>query len=404
MKVFEINVVYGTGSTGRIVASLKHAIESEGGECIAAYGRGNLLETGTYRIGSDLDMYLHALLTRITDKTAFYSKRSTKKLIKEIRRFEPDVIHLHNLHGYFLNIEILFDFLKKYGKPVVWTLHDCWAFTGHCPYFTYVRCERWKSRCYECIQKQQYPASRWKDNSRQNHERKQKAFTGMERLTLVTPSNWLRDLLEESFLKSYCVRVIHNGVDVSRFRPTESSFRSRYHLGDKFLLLGVANLWSSERKGLSDFIRLAEKLEDDCVIILVGTPGRPLADLPERILSIPHTENIDELVEIYSSADIFLNLTYEDNYPTVNLEALACGTPVLTYASGGSPESVSKKSGFVVKPGDLDAVMECIIQYRRHPEVFNLGENDFDRGFLDERNEVSAYLQLMHEVTDKSQI
>lgn len=396
MKVFEINEVYGSGSTGRIVARLKSAIESEGGECLAAYGRGVSWEPGTYRIGSKQDVYLHALLTRFTDKTAFYSKRSTKRLVNKIERFEPDLIHLHNLHGYYLNVEVLFDFLKKYEKPVIWTLHDCWAFTGHCPYFTHAGCDKWKSHCFKCVQKKQYPASKWKDNSWQNFERKRRAFTGVDHMTIVVPSKWLKDLIKESFLKDYVIKVIHNGINIDRFRPSLGNFRERYRLEDKFLLLGVANLWSEERKGFSDFIRLAGMLDESYRIILVGTPGSRSADLPEKILLIPHTERIEELVEIYSSADIFLNLTYEDNYPTVNLEALACGTPVITYMSGGSPESVSEKSGFVVKPGDLDAVMKCLVWYRAHPGVFDLKGKDFDRGFLDERNEVTAYLRLMH--------
>lgn len=402
MKVFEINVVYGTGSTGHIVARLKQAVESEGGSCMAAYGRGTSHEADTCRIGSDPDMYYHALMSRLTDQTAFYSKKSTRELIRGIKEYQPDLIHLHNLHGYFIHVELLFEFLKEYGKPVLWTLHDCWPFTGHCPYFTRAQCEKWKTHCSDCPQKKEYPASFFRDCSGRNYERKKAAFTGVDGLTIVTPSRWLAGLAGQSFLKEYPVRVIPNGIDLRRFAPQKSEFRSKYHLEGKFVLLGVANLWTEKRKGLADFIALARLLGEDYRIVLVGGFGKKMPPLPSNVICLSRTESITELVELYSGADLFLNLTYEDNYPTVNLEALACGTPVLTYDSGGSPESVSRGGGFVVPPGDLRETAAKIREYRKDPGQICLEEGVFDRGFLDEERYIKEYLELMREaVSDR---
>lgn len=364
MKVFQINTVYNTGSTGRIAAQLKHTVEAAGGECIAAYGRGMSEEQNTYKIGSAADMYLHAFLTRATDKTAFYSNSRTKKLIGKIKEFNPDVIHLHNLHGYYLNIEILFDFLRGYDKPVIWTLHDCWPFTGHCAFYTSIECEKWKTHCSKCGKKNEYPASRIKDNSWQNFDRKKAAFTGVENMTIVTPSNWLAKEVEKSFLGEYEISVIPNGVDTELFSPTVGKIRRTLNLEGKDILLGVANEWS-ERKGLKDFIAISERLDDSYAVVLVGLGDREMAQIPNRIVGIRKTNNVSELAELYSEALVLINPTYEDNFPTVNLEALACGTPVITYRTGGSPEAIDKETGVCVEPGDVDGILEAIDSIRQ---------------------------------------
>lgn len=360
MKIFQINSTCGFGSTGRIAVDILKELEKNGGECIIAYGRNSAPENvNSYRIGSDLDVKIHGVLSRITDRQGFYSSSATKKLIKKIKDYNPDIIHLHNIHGYYLNVAILFDFLKEYNKPIVWTLHDCWAFTGHCAYFSFNGCEKWKTECNTCPLKKEYPTSLVMDNSKKNYEQKKELFTKPENITIVTPSKWLKDLTEKSFLGKYPVKVINNGIDLTKFKPTESDFREKNNLQDKFIILGVASVWE-ERKGLKDFIKLNEMLSENEKIVLVGLDDNQLATLPEDIIGIKRTSSIEELAEIYSSADVFVNPTYEDNYPTTNLEAISCGTPVVTYITGGSPESVFEGNGFSVPQGDVKGIYDAI--------------------------------------------
>lgn len=360
MKIFQINSTCGFGSTGRIAVDILKEFEKNGGEGIIAYGRNSAPENvNSYRIGSDLDVKIHGVLSRITDRQGFYSSSATKKLIKKIKDYNPDIIHLHNIHGYYLNVAILFDFLKEYNKPIVWTLHDCWAFTGHCAYFSFNGCEKWKTECNTCPLKKDYPTSLVMDNSKKNYEQKKELFTKPENITIVTPSKWLKDLTEKSFLGKYPVKVINNGIDLTKFKPTESDFREKNNLQDKFIILGVASVWE-ERKGLKDFIKLNEMLSENEKIVLVGLDDNQLATLPEDIIGIKRTSSIEELAEIYSSADVFVNPTYEDNYPTTNLEAISCGTPVVTYITGGSPESVFEGNGFSVPQGDVKGIYDAI--------------------------------------------
>ena len=363
MKVLQINTVYDTGSTGRIVSQLKHLVEETGGECMAAYGRGSSMEDNTYKIGSVPDRYYHALMTRLMDRTGFYSKRRTYQLINEIRAFEPDVIHLHNLHGYYLNIEILFDFLKKSQKPVVWTLHDTWAYTGHCASYAGVKCDQWKTHCMHCVKQKEYPASRFSDNSQENFDRKRKAFTEVPNMRIITPSHWLAREVKQSFLRDYCVQVIPNGIDTNVFRPVEGNVREKWNLGDKDILLGVASRWT-ERKGLQDFRALSSMVDNRYIVILVGLTDKDMVNLPKNIIGIPRTEDMQELAQLYSRALAFVNLTYEDNFPTVNLEALSCGTPVITYRTGGSPEAIDEKTGLCVEVGDVQAVADSLEKIR----------------------------------------
>ncbi len=360
MKIFQINSTCGFGSTGRIAVDILKELEKNGGEGIIAYGRNSAPENvNSYRIGSDLDVKIHGVLSRITDRQGFYSSSATKKLIEKIKDYNPDIIHLHNIHGYYLNVAILFDFLKEYNKPIVWTLHDCWAFTGHCAYFSFNGCEKWKTECNTCPLKKDYPTSLVMDNSKKNYQQKKELFTKPQNITFVTPSNWLKDLTEKSFLGKYPVKVINNGIDLTKFKPTESDFREKNNLQDKFMILGVASVWE-ERKGLKDFIKLNEMLSENEKIVLVGLDDNQLATLPEDIIGIKRTSSIEELAEIYSAADVFVNPTYEDNYPTTNLEAISCGTPVVTYITGGSPESVFEGNGFSVPQGDVKGIYDAI--------------------------------------------
>jgi glycosyltransferase involved in cell wall biosynthesis len=291
----------------------------------------------------------------------FGSRFATVRFVKKVSLINPDLIHLHNLHGYYLNIEVLFNYLKKIQKPVIWTLHDCWPFTGHCSYFDYVGCNKWKSECYSCPNRMAYPRSLVVDNSRVNFIKKKHLFSGLEKLTFVAPSAWMAGLLKQSFLSDYPVEIIHNGVDVNVFRPSRQreKLKHRYGVSGRNVILGVASIWD-RRKGLSDFIKLSSMLLEDQVIILVGLKKSQIKDLPGNVIGIRRTESVNDLAELYSMADVFVNPTFVDNFPTTNIEALACGTPVITYRTGGSPEAVDDNTGLIVEKGDVKRLFESI--------------------------------------------
>lgn len=377
MKVLMINVVCGIRSTGRICTDLAVALEKQGHEVKIAYGRENVPEQYqkyAVRIGSDLDVKLHGIKARLFDGAGFGSKKATKKFIGWVKEYNPDVIHLHNIHGYYINIEVLFEYLKSCGKKIIWTLHDCWSFTGHSAYCDAINCEKWKDGCYQCPQIQEYPKALM-DFSKLNWKKKRALFTNIPNMTIVTPSHWLEENVKKSFLKEYSVEVIHNGIDTSQFYPMENDFREIYKLENKYILLGAATVWD-DMKGYSDFIRLSELLDDTYKIIMVGVTDEQIKKLPSKILGIKRTASVKELAYIYNSADLFLNLTYCDNYPMVNIEAMSCGTPVLTYKTGGSPEIVEKYGGVVIPKGDLNGVVtavkecrDCIVSNRFNPKA-----------------------------------
>ncbi|MEY0737800.1 glycosyltransferase [Providencia stuartii] len=390
MKILQINSVCGIGSTGRIATDIHAALQTKGIESHIMYGRGEPRACDSViKISNQLDFYLHALQTRLFDNHGFCSTKATQRAIKKIDLLQPDIVHLHNIHGYYLNVEILFAYFKQHPEiKVIWTLHDCWSFTGHCSYFDFCSCEKWKTQCFTCPQKNTYPASNGLDNSKNNYQRKKKAFTGVKDLTIVTPSRWLADLVKQSYLKDYPVQVVNNGIDLSVFQPRQSEFRVKHDLVDKFLIMGAASVWSP-RKGFDDFISLANMLPDNYHLVMVGLSPDKIKTLPSNIIGIHRTDNPTELAEIYSAADVFFNPTYEDNYPTVNLEAIACGTPVITYNTGGSPESVSAGHGFVVTKGDVTAVAELVKQLAEQPLVLKDLPVSFDKG-----NFVNAMLKF----------
>ena len=367
MKVAFLNTVAGKGSVGRIVTGLSSALSERGDDSLICLGRWESPEGHkVYRIGSELDVNIHGVLSRITDRHGLFSVSSTKKLIDAIREYDPDVIHIHNVHGYYVNYEILFSYLKneyvkKEGHRVIWTLHDCWSFTGHCVHFEYVHCGRWRDKCHDCPEKKQYPASYLLDNSRDNYLRKKKAFTGIDNLLIVTPSEWLKDKVKESFLKEYPVYTVPTGIDLSVFKPQESDIRERYGIKDKPLLLGAAAPWR-ERKGFDDFLKLSDLIGDSAVIAMVGLK-KSQADIAAKhknIIPIMRTDSVREMAEWYSAADIYVNLTYEDTFPTTNLEAMSCGTPVITYRAGGSPEALTEETGIITEVGDLKGVLNAV--------------------------------------------
>lgn len=372
MKILQLNTVCGSGSVGRIALDLYQVIEQKGSECMIAYGRGNApANIRSIKVNTKMDFYSHVLYQFVTGANGFASTQSTKKLIKEIDQFNPDIIHLHNVHGFYLNIELFFQYLKQRNKPVVWTLHDCWSFTGHCAYFDYVQCDKWKTGCHHCEQyKSAYPYGLLHDNSVYNYKKKKELFNGIQNLTIVTPCHWLKNYVSQSFLKEYPVEVIYNGIDLEQFKPVTGELTKKYGFEDKHVILGVANMWEA-RKGLKYFIELSRLLSEHYQIILVGLSEKQKKELPANIVGITRTQNVNELAQLYTLSSVYVNATLEDNFPTTNLEALACNTPVITFATGGSVESVDEECGMVVPKGNTNLLKEAIESVCRHPEIYD---------------------------------
>ena len=362
MKILMINSVCGIRSTGRICTDLADVLTAQGHECKIAYGRETVPEKYkkyAVRIGNDLDVNMHALKSRAFDNAGFGSRRVTERFIKWVIQFDPDIIHLHNIHGYYINIEVLFDYLRTCGKKIIWTLHDCWSFTGHCSYFDFAQCSKWITKCGKCIQKKEYPESIWIDRSAKNYIRKQQLFTNIDNLVIVTPSQWLASLVKKSFLTEYPIRIIHNGIDTTVFNPniiTHSS--SSYNLDSRKIILGVAAIWN-RRKGLDDLIKVSELLNNEYQTVIIGLSKEQVKSIPSNIRCIARTNNAQELAELYRASSVFVNPTYEDNYPTTNLEAIACGTPVVTYNTGGSGESANF-FGIAVEKGNITQLCTAI--------------------------------------------
>lgn len=375
-RILFINSVC-NGSTGTICKQLYSAAEKEGHECCIAYGRGNKPEGfNTIKIGNDFDTYMHVVRARLFDASGFGSKRATKQFIKDIEDFKPDIIHLHNIHGYYINIEILFKYLKEHPEiKKIWTLHDCWAFTGHCAYYTYYKCDKWKKGCKgNCINKNEYPKSIL-SNIEKNYKRKKESFIGVENMVLISPSEWLKKEVHVSFLKEYKVETIHNGVDTNVFKHVNSNIEDKYSIKNKKIILGVASVWD-RRKGLDVFIELSKVLEDEYKVVLIGLSEKQIRIIPNNVIGIKRTENVNELVEWYSAAYIYFNPTLEDNYPTTNLEAIACGTPVVTFDTGGSVESAFIDTSDLNSNSNIKEIINAI-KYRKPDCDFDCSKISF---------------------------
>lgn len=357
-KLLQINVTANWGSTGRIAEDIGALAMQQGWESHIAYGRksaGGL--SHAVRIGGPVDVGMHLLKTRALDAHGLGSRRATACFIEKIRTISPDIVHLHNIHGYYLNYPLLFDFLKHYGRPVVWTLHDCWAYTGHCAFYDSPACDRWKTGCHDCPQLRSYPASVMADRSCANYRQKKDSFLGVPDLTLVAVSDWAARELSSSFLSGYPIVTIKNGVDLDVFKIRAHAGRAA---GAK-MVLGVASVWS-DRKGLTDFVELRKLLPPEYEIMLVGLSGRQLRNLPPGIRGLQRTDSSEKLSELYNMADVYVNPTAEDNFPTTNIEALACGTPVVAYDTGGSAEAVGADTGAIVRRGDVAALAREIVK------------------------------------------
>lgn len=355
-KLLQINVTANWGSTGRIAEQIGLAAMARGWESYIAYGRSaNKSKSTLIKIGCYPTVLEHYIENRFFDNEGLASRYATRKLVDTIERINPDIIHLHNIHDHYLNFKILFDYLNPRRIPVVWTFHDCWTFTGHCHHFESINCESWKIKCHTC------PLSiSLLDRSSRNFYLKSSLFNNCNNLTIVPVSKWLGDLVNESFLKEKRIKVIHNGIDLKKFSPKTNGGRAG------FSILGVSNVWG-ERKGLKDFIRLGQMLGEEFDITLIGLTKNQIESLPNNIKGLERTSSVEELADAYSSADVLVNPTYADTFPTVNLEALACGTPVVTYKTGGSPETIDEQTGVVVEQGDVQGLADAIIHLKENP-------------------------------------
>lgn len=365
MKVLQINTFYGYGSTGRIMREIKEVAEADGIESYAAFGfdynpTSEEKET-VYRIESDRELLVSKLWTKIIGHHGFNNETETKRLLAWIDKVQPDIIHMHNIHNHYVNIRMLLEYIAKKNIPCVLTMHDCWTFTGHCAYFDYSECDKWKTGCHHCPSLRKYPKTFAQiDPSPWNYKMKKKLFAPLN-ITFVSPSQWLCDLQRLSFLKDKPCVVINNGVDTEVFRPIRSNVREEYGIGNRKMILAVAG-GLAPRKGREYLLKLPTLLHDDEVLVLVGLQKGQEALLPNtpKVIGIHRTKTSDELVGLYSEADVFINLTLEDNFPTTNIEALACGTPVVTFRTGGSVEVVIPETGLVVEQGDMKGLLAAV--------------------------------------------
>lgn len=387
MRVLQINTTVNSGSTGRITEDIGRVLIENGHDSYIAYGRGDRSShSKKIKIGNKLDIYKHGLKTLLFDKHGLGSTNSTLEFIKKIDKINPDVIGLHNIHGYYINYKILFDYIKSKDIPVLWTFHDCWPFTGHCTYFDGVDCFKWKTHCEKCPKTKNYPKA-FIDRSFKNFDDKKAAFDGVENLIIITPSHWLSKHIKNSFLKNYPIEVIHNGIDLEVFKPNLKD----YNPNDK-IVLGVASIWDS-RKGLEDFKKLRKVLPLQTKIVLIGLSKKQIDSLPEGIIGFSRTESVEKLVKWYNKATVFVNPTYVDNFPTTNIEAIACGTPVITYNTGGSPESIDEKTGVVVEKGDINYLANVInTQVKTDKLIYNCRKRA--ETLFDKTNRFSDYQNL----------
>ena len=361
--LIQIDSCLGKGSTGRITESIGLIMKRLGWDCYVVHGVRYAGETKleSMKTVSRVQEYLHALGSILFDRHGLFSSSQTRRIMEKVRDMKPDIIQLHCVHGYYINYEILFEFLHEMDVPVVWTFHDCWAFTGHCAHFDFAGCDKWKTGCYACELLKEYPRSVFIDNSKDNWLRKRKSFTSVDKLHIVAVSKWLSDIVGHSFMQKYPIEVIHNGIDLSVFKRVDNNIREQYGISsDETLVLGVATAWGKD-KGLNDFVRLSQ--EPGIKVVLVGIPEEMRKSLPENIIAVNRTESQQKLAEFYSAADMLVNPTYNDSFPTVNLEALACGTPVVTYRTGGSPEAIDAETGAVVEKGDYAGLLSHIRKF-----------------------------------------
>lgn len=399
IKILQIASEVNIGSVGKIAEQIGHCILEEGWKSHIAYGREiSTTQSEIFPIGDKLDILKHVLYTRLTDRHGFNSRKVTQNLIKKIEVLQPDIIHLHHLHGYFINIKILFEFLQTFNKPVIWTFHDCWSFTGHCSGYEHIGCEKWKTECHSCPQINSYPKSWFIDNSKKNFQEKKRLFNLLQNLTIVPVSNWIEKQVKESFLQSKNIETIRNGIDLNIFKYEETNLRQQLNLSRKKIILGVAYVWN-ENKGLNDFIELSKILDQDYIILLIGLRSEQISKLPSNILGITKMTDQKKLAEFYSFADVFVNPTKGEALGLTNIEALACGTPVITYNSGGAVESIFENLGFIVEKNNINQLKEKIeILTQKSKQYYIKESKEKVKIYFDKEKQFKKYIELYNKV------
>lgn len=394
-KLLQINVAANWGSHGRIAEEIGLEAMAQGWESYIAYGRyANPSQSQLVKVGDLFDHCLHGAQSLLLDRHGLGSCWSTKKLIKEIEQIHPDLIHLHNIHGFYLNYPILFRYLATLDIPVVWTLHDCWAFTGHCAWPIHGHCDRFQEQCCHCpLQSKGYPKSFLLDRSRSNFKRKQRYFRSLKDLHLVTVSRWLESQVRLSFMQDMDIRTIYNGLDTEVFRPT--GIQPVSVTDGHPLVLGVCNAWY-DWKGLDDIAQLRELLPDDYEIMVVGVNEDQMHRLPEGITCIRRTDSVNQLAEIYSQADVFVNPSKVESFGMTTAEALACGTPAIVYDTSACPEVVDNNTGRVVPLGDVRALSKAIVDLCSQPGRKEMRKACRERAIslFDRKDRYKEYLHL----------
>lgn len=400
-KILQISIEVNSGSVGRIAELIGQKIIDNKWDSYITYARNHLpSKSQTIKIGSKIDIYWHGIQTRLFDNHCLSSFYSTKKLINQIESINPDIVIIHHIHGYYLNMKVLFNYLLKTNIPKIWIFHDCWSFTGHCAHFEYVNCYKWESLCYNCPQKKEYPKSVFLDRSKRNYLFKKKLFSNIPNLHIVSVSEWMRKQILRSFLKDYPVSVINNGVDIDLFKPKKCCplYKKYPVLKEKKIILGVASTWN-KKKGYYDFVKISDKLDSSYIVVLVGLNKKQLRCSSKNILGIERTESIDELAYFYSAAEVFVNPTYEDTFPTTNLEAIACGTPVITYETGGSVESITENVGKITEKGDIDALIKEIYSIDKKLYTNNCRKKAIEH--YDKNKQFQKYVDLLISLKNK---
>lgn len=394
MKILQINIRVNKGSVSRITEQIGLKVIERGWESYIAYGRpSNPSQSHLIHIGSSIGVKWHYMMSQLTGRHGLFSTKATKEFVKMIGEIKPDVIHLQNIHGYYLNYKVLFEYLNSTDIPVVWTLHDCWGFTGHCSHFVTAGCERWKIECHDCPLKLSYPSSLLFDRSREDYQLKKELFTGNRNITLVPVSYWLEGLVKESFLQCYNTHVIQNGVDLKVFYPRG------YHCGEKFRIVGVASVWNKD-KGLIDYFRLREQLDKTIFeITLVGLNENQIQELPDGINGVKRTDTIDILAEYYSNADVVTSLSSAETFGMTPVEGMACGTPAIVYNNTAQPELIDKSCGLVVPSGDIEALKEAVYEIRRKGKAFySKACVERARSMFNKEEKFNEYIELYKEL------
>ncbi len=396
VKTAFVNTVSGYGSTGRLIDQLSRM---DGIQGKIYYGRKkNLSDMDSYRMTDFFGNVNQALQTFLFDKHAFCNRKETERMIEDLKQFAPDLIHLHNLHGYYLDAEVLFEYLQSVDTPVIWTLHDCWSFTGHCSHYETIGCDQWKTLCHDCPQLDQYPITFNGKHVAENYERKKKLFTSLgDRLHIAVPSQWLADQVRESFLGNTDCTVVANGISLDTFQPRPSEFKKKHHIENRFLVTACASIWT-KKKGLDQLVELAKMMPERSVLCVIGVTKSQIRMFQKTAICIERTDNAMQLAEIYTASDVFVNPTLEETFSLVNVESQACGCPVITYRSGGSVEMITGKTGVIVNKNDLAGMRDTIERMASGELVFSAEDCIENASHYALANMYDGYLKLYHRV------